>query len=74
MPYGDDITEGLPFVLSNPSGNVNYTATGYAYDIAIAANDTTCLTLGLTLATTDVVTVYSATATMSFAAFGSEIS
>ena len=45
-----------------------------AYDIAIAANDTTCLTLGITLATTDVVTVYSATATMSFAAFGSEIS
>ena len=36
MPYGDDITEGLPFVLSNPSGNINYTATGYAYDIAIA--------------------------------------
>jgi hypothetical protein len=36
MAYGDDITEGLPFVLSNPSGNVNYTATGYAYDIAIA--------------------------------------
>jgi hypothetical protein len=36
MPYGDDITEGLPFVLSNPAGNINYTATGYAYDIAIA--------------------------------------
>ncbi len=36
MPYGDDITEGLPFVLSNPSGNINYTATGYSYDIAIA--------------------------------------
>jgi hypothetical protein len=45
-----------------------------AYDIAIAANDTTCLTLGITLATTDVVTVYAGTATMSFAAFGSEIS
>jgi hypothetical protein len=45
-----------------------------AYDIAIAANDTTCLTLGLTLATTDVVTIYAATSTMSFAAFGSEIS
>jgi glucose-6-phosphate dehydrogenase assembly protein OpcA len=45
-----------------------------AYDIAIAANDTTCLTLGLTLATTDVVTIYAGTATMSFAAFGSEIS
>ena len=36
MPYGDDITEGLPFVLSNPAGSVAYTATGYAYDIAIA--------------------------------------
>jgi hypothetical protein len=36
MPYGDDIVEGLPYVLSNPSGNINYTATGYAYDIAIA--------------------------------------
>jgi len=36
MPYGDDITEGLPYVLSNPAGSVAYTATGYAYDIAIA--------------------------------------
>ena len=36
MAYGDDITEGLPFTLSNPSGNVVYTASGYAYDIAIA--------------------------------------
>jgi hypothetical protein len=36
MPYGDDITEGLPFVLSNPAGSTTYTATGYAYDIAIA--------------------------------------
>ena len=35
MPYGDDITEGLPFVLSNPSGNISYTPTGYSYDIAI---------------------------------------
>jgi len=36
MPYGDDITEGLPYVLSNPAGSTAYTATGYAYDIAIA--------------------------------------
>ena len=34
MPYGDDITEGLPFVLSNPEG-ATYTASGYAYDVAI---------------------------------------
>jgi hypothetical protein len=36
VAYGDDITEGLPFVLSNPAGATNYTATGYSYDIAIA--------------------------------------
>ena len=45
-----------------------------AYDVPIAANDTTALTLGITLATTDVVTIYASSATMSFAAFGSEIS
>jgi hypothetical protein len=44
-----------------------------AYDIVIAANDTTALTLGITLATTDVVTVYASSATLSFSAFGSEI-
>ena len=36
MSYGDDITEGLPYVLSNPTGATNYSATGEAYDIAIA--------------------------------------
>ena len=41
-----------------------------AYDVAIAANDTTAITLGLTLATTDVVTVYASSATMSFNAYG----
>ena len=36
-PYGDDITEGIPYVLSNPpTGATNYSATGEAYDIAIA--------------------------------------
>lgn len=45
-----------------------------AYDMAIPANDTIVLTLGITLATTDVVTVYSSTATMSFSIFGSELS
>lgn len=45
-----------------------------AYDIAIAANDTTALTLGLTLAATDVVTVYASSANLSFHAYGSEAS
>ena len=45
-----------------------------AYDVALAANDTTALTLGLTLAATDVVTIYASSATLSFHAYGSEIS
>lgn len=44
-----------------------------AYDVTVGANDTTTLTLGLTLATTDVITVYASTATLSFNAYGSEI-
>jgi glucose-6-phosphate dehydrogenase assembly protein OpcA len=45
-----------------------------AYDVTVGASDSTALTLGITLATTDVITVYGSTATLSFAAFGSEIS
>ena len=36
MAYGDDITEGIPYVLSNPAGATNYSATGVNYDMAIA--------------------------------------
>jgi glucose-6-phosphate dehydrogenase assembly protein OpcA len=43
-----------------------------AYDVAVGAADTTCLTLGITLATTDVVTVYASTANISFHAYGDE--
>ena len=35
MSYGDDITEGIPYTLSNPAGSTNYQATGVSYDIAI---------------------------------------
>jgi len=34
-PYGDDITEGIPYPLSNPAGAINYQLTGAAYDVAI---------------------------------------
>ena len=44
-----------------------------AYDVAVGASDSTTLTLGITLAATDVITVYSSTTTLSFSAFGSEI-
>ena len=43
-----------------------------AYDITVGASDTTALTLGITLATTDVVTVYASTANLSFHAYGDE--
>jgi hypothetical protein len=45
-----------------------------AYDVSVLANDTTALTLGITLTATDVVTVYASTADLSFGIFGSEIS
>jgi glucose-6-phosphate dehydrogenase assembly protein OpcA len=43
-----------------------------AYDVTVGASDTTALTLGITLATTDVVTVYASTTTLSFHAYGDE--
>lgn len=43
------------------------------YDVSISGNDTTALTLGIALSTTDVITVYASTANLSFSAFGSEI-
>jgi hypothetical protein len=45
-----------------------------AYDMLLNSNDTIFLTLGISLATTDVVTVYTSNATVSFSLFGTEIS
>ena len=45
-----------------------------AYDVVVLGNDTTALTLGITLGATDVVTVYGSTADLSVGLFGSEIS
>jgi hypothetical protein len=36
MAYGSDITQAIPVPLSNPAGSTNYSATGVAYDVAIA--------------------------------------
>lgn len=43
-----------------------------AYDVALAANSVTALTLGITLAATDVISVYAGTNAVSFQAFGQE--
>lgn len=44
-----------------------------AYDVTVGASDSTTITLGITLAATDVITVYASTTDLSFSAFGSEI-
>jgi hypothetical protein len=44
-----------------------------AYDVVVGAADSTTLTLGITLAATDIITVYAGNANLSFSAFGSEI-
>jgi hypothetical protein len=44
-----------------------------AYDVTLPGTSTDTITIGLTLAATDVVTVYASLANFSFNAYGSEI-
>jgi glucose-6-phosphate dehydrogenase assembly protein OpcA len=44
------------------------------FDASLSANSTDTITLGITLAATDVVSVYASTTSFSFSAFGTEIS
>jgi len=44
-----------------------------AFDVAIAANDSTALTLGITIDAADIITVYASSADLTFTAFGSEL-
>ena len=44
------------------------------YDVTLAGNDTFIATIGISLATTDVVRVYSGNASLSFQLFGTELS
>ena len=57
-----------------PSGASLANSHYLAYDTIIAANDSISVTIGVSLATTDVITVYAGTANLSFTAFGAEIS
>jgi len=43
------------------------------YDTALAASSCIAVTIGMTLATTDIVTVYASSANFSFSLFGSEV-
>ena len=56
-------------------GGASLTAAQYiAYSVAISGGDSTALTLGITMAATDVLTVQASSSSLSFTAFGSQIS
>lgn len=56
-----------------PSGEALNERHYIAYNSTVGANDTTAFTIGITLAATDVITVYASTSNISFSVFGSEI-
>jgi glucose-6-phosphate dehydrogenase assembly protein OpcA len=57
-----------------PNGAAIANSQYVGYDITVGASDSTVLTLGITMDATDVLSVYASTATVTFSAFGSEIS
>jgi hypothetical protein len=44
-----------------------------AYDTSVGANDSTALSLGITMDASDVLTVYASSANLTFSVFGAEI-
>ncbi len=66
-------TAGTYRLSIRPNGAAEATLHFIAYDVAIAANDSTTLTLGITLDAADVITAYCSSADMSVNVFGTEI-
>jgi glucose-6-phosphate dehydrogenase assembly protein OpcA len=60
-------------VAIRPAGASIATSQYLAYDTTILGNDSIMLTLGISLATTDVVSVYAGNGNLAFSLFGSEI-
>ena len=60
-------------VAVRPAGESIVTKHYITYDSSVAANDSVLLTLGMTLATTDVVSVYASAVNAAFTLFGAEI-
>lgn len=56
-----------------PAGAADTASQYIYYDVAIPGNDTFAATLGISLATTDVIRVYNTLATLSFTVTGVEI-
>ena len=57
-----------------PAGTSQANQHYIVYDSTVNANDSIFITVGITLAPSDVVTVYASTGDVSFSLFGSEIS
>jgi glucose-6-phosphate dehydrogenase assembly protein OpcA len=66
-------TAGTFRIAIRPNGNTLANEHYIAYDSTVGANDSTFITVGVTLGDTDVITIYASTANQSFSAFGSEI-
>lgn len=66
-------TAGTYRLSVRPNGAAQANLHYIAYDVAIAANDSTTLTLGVTVDAADVITAYCSSADMSVNIFGTEI-
>ena len=66
-------TSGTYIIAVRPAGATLANEHYIVYGATVAASDSILLTLGITLATTDIITVYASSADMSFSIFGSEI-
>ena len=69
-----DAADATYRIAIRPDGDTLAAEHYVAYDVTVGAADSTTLTLGITLDASDVITVYASTATLSFNAFGTEIS
>ena len=67
-------TSGTYRIAVRPAGAAIDPKHYVVYGATVGASDSVLLTLGITLATTDVISIYASSANMSFTAFGSEIS
>lgn len=67
-------TTGTYRIAIRPAGATLANQHYIAYNVPLNATDSITFTLGITLATTDVITVYASNTSFTFQAFGSEIS
>ena len=66
-------TDGTYRIAVRPSGAALAAQHYVVFDATVKANTTTAYTIGITLAATDIITVYASSANISFNAYGSEI-